>query len=114
MGVIGRLVDRLDAEQFAVAVAEYRELAGFDIAADDGLVVAVGQAGNLQSERSLLAPEPRQRGVGMRLAEKAVGDAAGVVSPVLHRFEPRHFTPGLPRWEPGAIADRRDRRVSGQ
>src|SRR5436189_3227776 len=48
MGVIGRAVDRLDAEQCAGAVAENRKLAALDRAAQDGVVVTGGQPGDLQ------------------------------------------------------------------
>ena len=48
MGVVGRAVDRLDAEQFAGAIAEHREFAAFDRAAQYGVVVTGGQPGDLQ------------------------------------------------------------------
>src|SRR3954452_578168 len=74
--VVGRAVDRLDADQRAVAVAEHRERSAFRVAAQHGAVVAGGQSGDLQTQLALLAPEPRQRLVWMRLADKPVGDAA--------------------------------------
>src|SRR5580704_113380 len=90
MRVVGRAVDRFDAEQLAVAVAEYREFALVDRTAQRGVVMARRQPGDLQAQRPLLAPEPWQGGIGVRLAEDPVGDAARVIGGVLHRFEPRH------------------------
>src|SRR5580704_9869201 len=90
MGVVGRAVDRFDAEQLAIAVAEYREFALVDRTAQRGVVMARRQPGDLQAQRPLLAPEPWQGGIGVRLAEDPVGDAARVIGGVLHRFEPRH------------------------
>src|SRR4051794_31701418 len=71
MRVIGRTVDRLDAEQLPVAIAVHRELATLDRAAQHGVVVPGGEPGDLESKLALLAPEPRQRGIGVRLPEEA-------------------------------------------
>src|SRR5205823_3490290 len=87
VGMVGRAVDRLDAEQRPALVAEDGEFAAPDIAARHGLIMPVGEAGDLQPELALLAPEPRQCAIGMRLADDPVGDAAGVVGGVLHGFE---------------------------
>src|SRR5438045_1949414 len=48
MSVVGRTVDRLDAEQCAGAVAEHREFPGLDRAAQYGVVMPGGQPGDLQ------------------------------------------------------------------
>src|SRR5262252_386370 len=111
MRVVGWAVKRLDAEQLSLAIAEHRELAALDRAADRRVVMAGSQPRDLQAQLALLAPEPRQRRVGTRLAENAVGDATGVVGGVLHRFEAGHIAAGMRRRVGAAIADRRDRRV---
>src|SRR5581483_10698053 len=113
-GVLRRAVDRLDAEQPAAGIAEGGELAAFGVAAQDDAVVPGGEPGDLQAQVALLAPEPRQRLVGVRLAEQPVGDAAGVVGGVLYRLEPGRAAIGVTAGERGAIADRRDRRIGGQ
>src|SRR5437763_13099332 len=53
--VIGWAIDRLDAEQCAGAVAEDREFAALDRAAQHGVIMAGGQPGHLQPQR---APRP--------------------------------------------------------
>ncbi len=104
----------LDAEQRLALVAEHRERAAFDVAAQHVAVVARRQSGDLQPQIPLLAPEPRQSDVGVRLSGQAVGDAARVVGGVLHRFEAGGLALGVDAGECGAVADRRDRRVGGQ
>src|SRR4051812_36946808 len=66
MRMVGRSVDRLDAEQRAVPVAEYRERTAFGVAAQHGLVVTGRQSGDLQPQLALFAPEPWQRRVWVR------------------------------------------------
>ncbi len=78
------------------------------------MVVARRQPGDLQAQRPLLAPEPRQGGIGVRLAEDPVGDAARVVGGVLHGFETGHRALCVPRGEGAAIADRRNIDIGGQ
>src|SRR3954451_11072967 len=114
MRVVGRTVNRLDADQRAVAVAEHRKRTALGIAAQYGPVVAGRQSGDLQAQLALLAPEPRQRLVGVRLADDPVGNAAGVVGGVLHRFEAGRRAAHLETWKRGAVADCRDRRVRCQ
>src|SRR5690242_9828576 len=79
MRVVGRPVHRFDAGEVTAAIAEHRKRAAFDRAARHRAVEPIGQSGDLQPLFALLAPEPRQRGVGVRLADDPVGDAAGVV-----------------------------------
>src|SRR6266851_8922781 len=107
MGMVGRPVDRFDAEQRAALVAEHRKLAALDPAAYNDLVMPGGQPGDLQPQLALLAPEPRQRAIGVRLAGEAVGDAARMVGRVLHRFEAGRLPRGVTARERRAIADRR-------
>ena len=102
------------AEQLTVAVAECREFALVDRAAQHGVVMPRRQPGDLQAQRPLLAPEPRQRRIGVRLAEDPVGDAARMVGGILHRFEASHRALRMPRGEGAAIADRRNIDVGGQ
>ena len=75
-------------------------------------VVACGDAGDLQFQIALVAPEPRHLFVGLRPAGETGGDAAPLVDRVLHQFE-ANAAGGERGREIGAIADRGDRRVAG-
>ena len=59
--VVGAAVDGLDHRELAVAETEGRESARRGIAAHHPAVDAVREAGDLQFEIALIAPEPRQR-----------------------------------------------------
>src|SRR5260370_35808763 len=74
--VVGCPIDRFDADQPTAAEAEYREIAGCRVAAENGGVVAYSDAGDLQLQIALAAPEPRYLLVGHRPAGETVGDAA--------------------------------------
>ena len=72
-----------------------------------------GDAGDLQFQIALVAPEPRHLLVGRRPSGETVGDAASLVYRVLHQFE------AYANWrergrEIGAIANGGDRRVAGR
>src|SRR6266403_3941316 len=74
--------------------------------------MAYGDAGDLQFQIALVAPEPRYLLVGYRPAGETVGHAASLVHRVLHRFE-AHANWRERRREISAIADGGDRRVAG-
>ena len=115
--MVERPVDGLHADQPVAAEAEHRERAARRrIAAHHRPLVRRRQAGDLQLQRALVAPEPRHGRVGRGPAGEAGRDAPSLVHGVLHRFEPRRAgagcceAAGIAR----AIADCGDRRVAGQ
>ena len=110
--VVGGAVDGFDADEPAGAGAEDREAAAFRVAADHRLIVADNEAGDLQFEVALVAPESRDLVVGHALADDVGGGAARLVDRVLHRFK-AHPVRGEAGRIIGAIADRQDRRVIG-
>src|SRR5271163_888734 len=57
--MVGSSIDRFDADQPPAAEAEYREISVSRIAAQNRCVVANGNAGDLQFQIALVAPEPR-------------------------------------------------------
>jgi hypothetical protein len=63
-------VDRFHHRELALTKAEGRERPRRRIAAHDPLVDAVREAGDHQLQVALIAPEPGQLIVGLRLAEK--------------------------------------------
>ena len=56
--MIGRSIDRFDADQPPAAEAEYREIAIGRVAAENRGVVVCRNAGDLQFQIALVAPEP--------------------------------------------------------
>ena len=108
--MVAGTVDRLHRRQFAAAKAEHRKGPRPRIAAHDPFVAAMGEPDDLQLEVALVAPEPWQRRIGLRLADDAARDAAGLIDGVLHRFEPDREADERAR-ENCAIADRRDQRI---
>ena len=65
--MVPRPVDRLNRGERAAAKAEHREGSRQRIAADDPLIDAVREACDLQLQIALVAPEPWQRRIGLRL-----------------------------------------------
>src|SRR5216684_8545618 len=109
--MVGRLVDRFDADQPPAAKAEYREVPVGRVAAGDRQVMTGGDSGNLQLEVSLIAPEPRHLLIRFRPAGETSGHASPLIDGVLHRFE-ANSTSGEGGREVCAIADCRDRWIS--
>jgi hypothetical protein len=66
--VVAGAIDRFDHREFAVAKAEGRERPRRRIAARDPLVDAMREARDHQLQVVLVAPEPGQFIVGLRLA----------------------------------------------
>jgi len=85
--VIGRAINRFDSQQSSVAEAEDGTRRTRRITANDRLIAARRQAGNLQLQCALVAPEPGNRGVGQRFAHYSRRDAPCLISGVLHRLQ---------------------------
>jgi hypothetical protein len=110
--MIGRLINRLDADQAADAIAEYRKMPAFWVTAQDHGVVTGGNPGDLELQIALVAPKPGDFVIGRRLAGYLGGDASSLVDRILHRFETN--PPDCEgRWKVGTVADREDRRIRG-
>jgi hypothetical protein len=65
-----RAIDRFDHRELAIAEAEGRERARRGIAAHDPMVDPMREAGDHQLRVALIAPEPGQFIVGLRLADE--------------------------------------------
>src|SRR5699024_5388910 len=75
-------------DDLAVAVVEHTEFAAFGVVAHDGLVVAVGQPGDLEFNVALIRPEPRDARVFFGASHERVGGNFGVLDRVVDRLEP--------------------------
>src|SRR5260370_2386073 len=82
-------IDRLDADELSGLVAKRRERSLRAIAAHYDAVVAGGQACDLELVVALVAPEPRQAVIRLRIAGEPRRDAARVIGGVLHRLKPQ-------------------------
>jgi hypothetical protein len=68
--VVAGAIDRFDHREFAIAEAKRRERSRRRIAAHDPLVDPMREAGDHQLQVALIAPEPGQFIVGLRLADE--------------------------------------------
>ena len=110
--MIGWPIYGFDTDQTVAVEAEDRELPVVGITANDRLCVACRNAGNLQLQIALIAPEPGHLFVGLLPSGEPGGDAAPLVDGILHQFEAN--AAGCERGrKTRAVADRQDRRVAG-
>src|SRR5579863_8694450 len=86
--MIGRAVDRLDADKLALFVTERRERARLAVAAHHNLIVSGGETRDLELVVALVAPEPRQAVIGLGIAGQPCRHATRLVGRVLHGFKP--------------------------
>lgn len=84
--VIGWAVDGLHRRQPVAADAKHGARARSRLGQNDVLVVVGAQAGDLEFQVALIAPEPGQRLVRYQLPHESRRDHASLVGGVLHRF----------------------------
>ena len=77
--MVGGAVDRIDRNQPRLLEVVHREFVRVGIAAGDGFVVAVRQAGHLQSHLVLIGPEPRHGVIAGALAGDGRGDGTRLI-----------------------------------